>query len=408
MAQPDWAKGVDELVWGNGGGIEGDPAIAATMKAFEEWSGIDVKIVPIPDVATASAWGRTLALGETTYDVLDVIPGVGNPEWPRNGWIVPLDDVVPDSLRADWLPAAVAAATYEDQLYWIPHYGQMLMLGYRTDLLEEAGISGPPTTWEELIDVAEALTLDSDGDGTPERYGFAFPTVGNFGLWTFKSFLKGAGGHMWNEDGSPAFLGEEGLKALEFVDRLSESSLIPSGVSDYTAGDAGEIWKGGEVAMALMSTGGVIDAALQSEPYGQYLGLAPVPTIKPPEEMANPCIYNTSYNAVMVNGNSRHLEAAKQLALFFGTAASSLNEGAVEGNIPVVRSVYDDPRIVNGFNFSEPILEAFSRACTDIHPGYAAYLTPITKAISNVILDIEEPEEALRTLEKELQDLGII
>ena len=406
-AQPEWAEGVDTLVWGNAGSIDGDPAILESLLAFESWTGIDVEIVPVPDLSQTTEWARTLALGEGTYDVIDVLVALGNPEWARNGWIVPLDDVVPDGLREQWLPSAVEAGTHDGSLYWMPHYGQTLMLGYRMDLLQEAGFDGPPETWEELQEVAEALTVDEDGDGTPETYGFAFPTMGDYGLWTFKSFLKGAGGQMWNDDGSPAFLGEEGLQALQFLDQLNESQVIPQGVTEYTAGDAGEVWTGGQAAMALLSTGGVIDATLASSPHGQQLGIAPLPTIRPPSEMDNEFIYNTSYNGVVVNAESENQEAAKQLALHMGSYGSSWNEGAVEGNIPVVESTYESPYLQENFNFSEPILEQFSRADTDVHAGYAAYLDPVTSALQNVLNDAMEPQEALDWLDGRLQELDV-
>ncbi|HEX7002954.1 MAG TPA: extracellular solute-binding protein [Trueperaceae bacterium] len=407
LAQPEWAKGVDRLVWGNAGSIDGDPAILETILEFEAWTGIDVEIVPVPDLSQTTEWARTLALGEGTYDVIDVLVGLGNPEWARNGWIVPLDDVVPEGLRQDWLPSAVEAGTYDGELYWMPHYGQTLMLGYRSDLLEEAGFDGPPQTWDELLEVAQALTIDENGDGNPETFGFAFPTLGDYGLWTFKSFLKGGGGQMWNEDGTPAFLGEEGLQALEFLDGLMESGSVPEGVTEYTAGDAGEVLSGGQAAMALLSTGGVIDATRQSTPYGQYLEVAPLPTIRPASEMDNEFVYNASYNGVVVNADSPNIEAAKQLALFMGTYASSWNEGAVEGNIPVVRSTYESPYLQKHFSYADAILEQFNRANSDIHQGYAAYLEPVNQALQNVLNGQMEPQEALDWLDDRLQELEV-
>jgi multiple sugar transport system substrate-binding protein len=375
--------------------------------AFEADTGIKIEAIPVPEVKTAMEWSRTLALGETTYDLVDVLHGMGNPEWPRAGWIVPLDDVVPEFVHEQWFPASVESAMYEEKLYWIPHYGQMLMLGYRKDLLEEAGFAGPPQTWEELKEMAIKLTADTNGDGTIDRYGLAFPTVGDFGLWTFKSFLKGADGIMWKDDGSPGFLGAEGLAVFTLIKELADANAIPKGVVNYTAGDAGEIWAGGEVAMSFLSTGGVIDMCRNSEPHGKNLGLASPPTIKPVSEMKQKYIYNCTYNGVMVNANSKNIEAAKQLALYFGKFHSNWNEGALEGNIPIYKKVYDSPRLQQLFAFNDVIGKTFAKASTDIHKGYHPTQMTIEKAFGDVISGAKSPEEALKWIEERLKKLEV-
>jgi len=405
--QPEWAKGVKKLVWGNAGSLEGDPAIVETLMAFEKDTGIKVEAIPVPEPKTIMEWGRTLALGETTYDVIDVIVAMGNPEWAEAGWIVPLDDVVPAFIRSQWFPASIKAGSYNGKLYWMPHYGQMLMLGYRKDLVREAGFAGPPQTWDELKKMAIALTVDTNGDGVIERYGFAFPTVAEYGLWSFKTFLKSAGGKMWNEDGSPGFLGPEGLMVLELIDFLVDAKAIPKGITSYTAGDAGEIWTGGQAAMSLVTTGGVIDMCRTSEPYGKYFGLAAPPTIKPLSEMKQKYIYNCSYNSVAVNANSKHIEAAKQLALYFGKYHSNWNEGALEGNIPIFKAVYDSPKFQQLFAFNEVIRKTFARASTDIHRGYPATLMTVDEVWGQVISGAKSPKEALKWMGERLKKLGV-
>ena len=44
--------------------------------------------------------------------------------------------------------------TYEDSMYGLPVDGESTALFYRTDLFEEAGIDGPPETWDEFEQTA--------------------------------------------------------------------------------------------------------------------------------------------------------------------------------------------------------------------------------------------------------------
>ena len=48
------------------------------------------------------------------------------------------------------MPAVETARTYRDKLYAVPVNSEGGMFYYRTDLLEAAGITEPPTTWEEM------------------------------------------------------------------------------------------------------------------------------------------------------------------------------------------------------------------------------------------------------------------
>ncbi len=41
---------------------------------------------------------------------------------------------------------------------------------YRTDLFQEKGLQ-PPTTWDEYLSAAQALTTDTDGDGNTDIWG---------------------------------------------------------------------------------------------------------------------------------------------------------------------------------------------------------------------------------------------
>src|SRR5690606_24479524 len=68
----------------------------------------------------------------------------------------------------DFVDAALEPYYFGDEYWAVPLYGMEQMLWYRKDLFTEAGIEAAPTTWEELVQVAEQLTTDG-------RYGIAVP-----------------------------------------------------------------------------------------------------------------------------------------------------------------------------------------------------------------------------------------
>ncbi|MBC7189512.1 hypothetical protein H5U35_04780, partial [Candidatus Aerophobetes bacterium] len=71
---PEWAKGVDKLTVFNLGALEYDPAIVEFCLMFEKITGIKIDLYPAPSETLLEEATRSLALGESTYDVLDFPP----------------------------------------------------------------------------------------------------------------------------------------------------------------------------------------------------------------------------------------------------------------------------------------------------------------------------------------------
>src|ERR671910_810783 len=97
----------------------------------------------------------------------------GDVIWPiqfaAQGWLLDLSDSFPKSEQQEYLPAPLQADTYEGKVYGIPWFIDAGMIYYRKDLLEQAGFSGPPKTWDELKEMALKTKQDA---GTTN--GFVF------------------------------------------------------------------------------------------------------------------------------------------------------------------------------------------------------------------------------------------
>src|SRR5699024_7772875 len=66
-------------------------------------------------------------------------------EFAANQWVVALpEDKFP---LDDLIPATVVTGTYFDKLYGVPFTTNAELLFSRTDLLEQAGLDGPPALW---------------------------------------------------------------------------------------------------------------------------------------------------------------------------------------------------------------------------------------------------------------------
>jgi multiple sugar transport system substrate-binding protein len=149
------SAGESELrVWAFG--AEGE-ALAPMVSEFERANpGVHVRIQQIPWTAAHEKL-LTAFVGGALPDVAQL----GNtwiPEFAALDALAPLDSLVAgDSLaipRADYFPGVWATNVVDGVLYGVPWYVDTRVLFFRTDLLRRAGVSSPPTTWQELRDAA--------------------------------------------------------------------------------------------------------------------------------------------------------------------------------------------------------------------------------------------------------------
>ncbi len=90
------------------------------------------------------------------------------------GWLTPLDGIVEQGgIDLEDFPTTLLTdvSSWDGVLYRIPWGNDTELFMYRTDWFEEEGLA-IPTTWDELLETAKALT-------TPDRYGIALSAKNN-------------------------------------------------------------------------------------------------------------------------------------------------------------------------------------------------------------------------------------
>ncbi|MFJ9084396.1 ABC transporter substrate-binding protein [Streptomyces sp. NPDC102384] len=135
---------------------------------------------------------------------------------------------------------ATDATRFEGKTWAMPWTADTMALVHNPKALADAGISHPPTTWEELA--ADAKRISAHGSGATK--GFCFPGSGsvtsaqwfaiNYFLWSHGSTLvkKDADGN-WTTGVSRRQL----TRAIDYFDGLFRSGATPAGnkaVQDYS------------------------------------------------------------------------------------------------------------------------------------------------------------------------------
>ena len=198
--------------------VEIDLVTGPLKDKFEAETGatLDVTFVDWGDLSTKLNAG--FAAG-TAPDVFGHGPAAVA-DFAINGRLEPLDDYVAGLEQADIddLSAALPGGTVGGVQYLMPLSMQGNLIVYDAADFEEAGLDpdAPPTTWEEVREAAEALTI-RDASGTITRSGLLLPSQPIGRQQTFAALIASAGGsQLTDDDLESAFASPEGEKALEF------------------------------------------------------------------------------------------------------------------------------------------------------------------------------------------------
>ena len=254
------------------GYTEADGKVLQTIIDDFNTSQKDVKIET--SVKTWAVIGDTLlpALSAKKGPDIVALPAENLPTYASKGAFAKLDDFYDSSAikGASLNPNAVDMTVVNDTHYAVPWGFVPLSVIYNKTLFEKAGITTFPTTWDEWVADAKKLTVDSDGDGTPEQYGLALPdhaTVGN-GVWA--SLFYGNGGGIESK-GKSTLDSDANVETLKFwAGAVTQDKISPTGL-DGVASD--KLFSSGKAAMEI---GGPWMASVATENKIDY-GIAGVP-----------------------------------------------------------------------------------------------------------------------------------
>lgn len=116
--------------------------------------------------------------------------------------------------RNDYMEAVLDAVTFDGKIVAFPGNMDLMGIYCNNKMFKEANIE-LPTTWEELLDAANALA-------TGDRYGIIIQTdvQSGYQLFEFYPFLWMSGGDVLAEDGTVIFNSEGTKKAISFYSQL--------------------------------------------------------------------------------------------------------------------------------------------------------------------------------------------
>ncbi|MCL6454505.1 MAG: ABC transporter substrate-binding protein [Alicyclobacillus sp.] len=153
----------------------------------------------------------TAAIASHTEPTIAQVQETWETEYYNDGLLQPLQNLLPAATVNDLIPIWKDDSSYNGTLVSVPFNKSDYVLYYNTDDFKKAGITAPPTTWDELEKDAILLTQKA-----------GVPGLGIQANWyTFEMLLNQAGGQDLNADQTKAaFNDAAGQSALSFMRKL--------------------------------------------------------------------------------------------------------------------------------------------------------------------------------------------
>jgi multiple sugar transport system substrate-binding protein len=154
-----------------------------------------------------------------------------------------------------WHEVTWYASTYRGKRWGLPWDGGSLVLYYNRDLFQAANVKEPDPkkalTWDELVTLAQRLTLDAGGRRAGES-GFDPTRVTQYGLdpnrGVWQLYVFGAGGEVIEKDGKVPIDSPQALGGLRFLEELLNKHAVAPSPKFVTPTPIR--WQDGNLAMA--------------------------------------------------------------------------------------------------------------------------------------------------------------
>ncbi len=152
--------------------------------------------------------------------------------WPdefiKAGYLLDVTSRITNDMKTNMFPASWNGVTRNGKIYGLPWLMDVKYFIYNKDILDKAGITTPPTTWEELV--TQAKTIKDKGL-------LEFPIIWSWNqkegvVCDFTVLLYGNGGAFLDASGKPVFNNEKGVQILTWMKQTVDEGLSnPSSIS---------------------------------------------------------------------------------------------------------------------------------------------------------------------------------
>ena len=376
--------------WGEESFLTGQEALYGACEA-STGVNIELETVAFNDLLTKIIANQTAG---TNTDIIHAY-NLWLPDFARSGLLAAPPQEIIDAITANTSEGVISGITSGGQVWGWPTEVNTYLLIYNKRLLEEAGYSEPPATWDELKEIAAAISA-TDDTGAVTQIGYGIITGWDSGVvHPWATLLQSNGGQYLSDDmTATAYNSPQGLETLQLY-----ADLVANGGTDVSMAAQAE-FANGRVGMIIMANWW--RSGLQAAPgvdYETEVGVAPVP-VGPSGSESSTMSYNWLWS---VTSSSPNQEKAWEFIQCMNSPAAE-GEGSpmgeylvnVLGAIPSMnwdQAAYADEL---GDHFLAPFVESVSYARPEpVVAGGQEVKTKLQAEIEAVLQGMNDPATAL-------------
>jgi multiple sugar transport system substrate-binding protein len=369
-------------IWGMGN--EGTKLQVLADEFMAQNPDVTVSITPV-DWGQAVAKLQTAIGGRQTPDISQMGTDMMG-QFAETGALEP----VPSNFDpSTYFESAWNTGVVDGTAYGVPWYVETRLLYYRTDLAEQAGITAPPQTWDELKAMATALKEQGGAE-----WGIS---LGPKNYQELAPFIWSNGGDLY--DGSQFTLDSpEAVEALTFYDSFFEEGLAPKSVPEGF--DITPAFVKGTHPMFFSGPWhiGLVTEAGGADFEGKW-AVAPIPK----QDSATSFVGGSN---MVVFTDSDNKDAAWAFLQFLSDPATQVKWYQEATVLPAVQAAWDDPALAG-----DPNVELFGQqlAETKAPPAISTW-SEVAEAINQVMEKVttgtETPEQGAAEMQEQATSIG--
>jgi multiple sugar transport system substrate-binding protein len=313
--------------------------IGQAVRQFKKLTGITVKfkVIPWPDLYNNILTATTSGEGP---DVLN-IGNTWSAALQATGAFLPFDEEAMGAIggKDKFLKTSIDASGAEGKVPTsVPLYGLSYGMFYNKKMFEEAGISAPPETWEEFVEVAKELTRP------PKRWGVAVEgaSITENAHWAF-ILGRQQGGSLFT-DGKPTFDSPEIVDAVkQYVGFIGEDKIAAPGNAEYADGQGSLTdFANGKAAMIVWQNNAMNSIKNYGMKEDEY-GVAKVPLPDPMPQGGEPIMSHVAGINISVFQNTQNREASLEFVKFLTGKEQQVDLNRSFGSLPITKEAANDP-----------------------------------------------------------------
>ncbi len=330
------------------------------------------------------------------YDVV-LIDAPWAAKFAKAGITKEVTDKLSDENRNDIFEGALDSVSYEGKLYGMPWLNDTKFLYYNKEMLQQAGFTEAPKTWDELMNQAKVMK---------DKGIVEFPIVWSWKqaealICDYTSISESFGGKMII-DGEPTITDDANKVSLDFMVNSIEDGISNPKSTEFLEEDVRGIFSSGKAAFALNWTYmyNMANDPNESQVAGK-VGIA----LSPGTNEVISASVNGGMGLAIAKGSKHPDEAWKYIEYL---SSKDVQKEYAKNALPIWKSLYEDQTVID----TNPEVVAVSKeqynhlANRPRVPWYGELSTNLQVNIQKALLGQISTDEALNQAQEKAEEIS--